>query len=72
LISFHPNSSLLIPSRSGEAAEQRKAAFWQRCGDRLDCLSWCNDGNCQQCPCAQCEPHGSHSARTRTLYYYNL
>ncbi len=41
-----------------EEAERKKALFFHKCGSKLDCLSWCNQGNCMQCPCASCERCG--------------
>jgi len=47
---------LVIRAIEAEAAE--RAAFFAGCGHSLDCKSWCNIGNCKQCPCAACERCG--------------
>ena len=44
-----------------EAEAAAATAFLSTCGRQLDCKSWCNAGNCVQCPCAACERCG-HSA----------
>jgi len=45
-----------------EQEAQRTAAFLAKCTRTLDCKSWCNIGNCYQCPCAACERCGLSSA----------
>ena len=41
--------------REVEASRAQRAALLASCGDRLDCLTWCNEGNCKgDCRCAEC------------------
>ena len=44
--------------RDAEQEQRLRAAFFTRCGSQLDCLSWCNSGNCNNCACAACERCG--------------
>ena len=46
----------VLSDLEGEA--RKRAALFSECGRALDCKSWCNQGNCGQCPCAECERCG--------------
>ena len=41
-----------------EEEATKTASFLSKCSRSLDCKSWCNIGNCRQCPCAACERCG--------------
>lgn len=55
-----PEMASICAAVVSEVEKQQKvrAAFFARCGRQLDCKSWCNSGNCDNCVCAACERCG--------------
>ena len=47
-----------------DSQRTQRLALLSSCGTRLDCKSWCNIGNCYQCPCAACERCGPTDTQT--------